>query len=118
MSAVDNPFEHAHVFAESGPDESTVRVFAEPVHMEYRRGFSQPALHFKPMTQVVAHVVPAKREHGHGVAAHFTRGSRRGGRSFRAHGCSDVNAGTPVEGLIYQRHGSCPPAAEYNGAQR
>src|ERR1700721_1771485 len=55
--AVDNPFENAHVFPESGPDELAVRVFAEPVHMEYARGFGQAALHLEPMAEIVAHVI-------------------------------------------------------------
>jgi len=35
-------FEDAHIFPESGPDELAVGVFAEPVHMEYARGFDRP----------------------------------------------------------------------------
>src|ERR1700680_1629319 len=31
VDAIHDPFEHAHIFAESGPDEFAVRVLAEPV---------------------------------------------------------------------------------------
>src|SRR6266496_552020 len=33
----DNPFEHAHVFAETGPQEISLHAFAEPIYMKNER---------------------------------------------------------------------------------
>jgi hypothetical protein len=41
--AVDDPLQHAHVLAESGPDELAVGVLAEPVHVENARRLAQRA---------------------------------------------------------------------------
>ena len=37
IAAVDDPLEHAHVFAEAGPEELARRVLAEPVDVENAR---------------------------------------------------------------------------------
>jgi len=97
--AVYDPLEDAHVFAEAGPEELAVFVLAEPVDVEDARGCGEIALHAEPVTEVVAHVVTAEGEHGHGVAADFAKGAAGGCGGFRAHGGADVDAAGPVEGL-------------------
>ena len=39
--------------------------------MKDTRGFCERALHADPVTEVIAHVIAAEREHGHRIAAHF-----------------------------------------------
>ena len=46
-------------------------ILAEPVDVEDARSDGEAALHLDPVTEVVAHVVAAEGEHGHGVAADF-----------------------------------------------
>ena len=103
--AVDDPLEDAHVFAVAGPEEFAVLVFAEPVDVEDARRGGEGALHLEPVTEVVAHVVAAEGEHGHGVAADFADGAAGGGGGFGAHGGAGVDAAGPVEGLVDERHG-------------
>jgi hypothetical protein len=63
------------------------------------------ALHLDPVAEVVAHVVAAEGQHGHGVAADLADGSGGGGGGLGAHGGAGVDAGAPVEGLVDERHG-------------
>ena len=69
----------------------------------------------EPVPEVVAHVVAAEGQHGHGVAADLADGAAGGGGGFRAHGGADVDAGGPVEGLVDERHGGGAAAAEDEG---
>src|SRR4051812_27528855 len=57
LNALDDPAQYAHVFAEAGPEELAVLVFAKPVDLEDARSGVEAALHFDPMAEVVAHVV-------------------------------------------------------------
>src|SRR5690606_37278013 len=82
------------------------------------RGLGEVALHLDPVAEVVAHVVAAEGEHGHGVAADFADGAGSGGGHFRAHRRADVNAAGPVEGLVNERGGAGAAAAEDDGADR
>ena len=61
------------------------------------------ALHLEPVTEVVAHVVAAEGQHGHGIAADLADSAGCGRGGFRAHGGADVDAGCPVEGLVDER---------------
>src|SRR5665213_2144404 len=81
MCTIDNPLEHAHVLAATGPEKLPVLIFAEPVYMEDARRGTQRALHFDPVPEVVAHVITAKRQHGHRIAPDFANraGSSRCG---------------------------------------
>src|SRR5690606_31463423 len=56
---VDDPFQDAHVVGIARPEEATLFVLAEPVHMEDARRLAERALHLDPVTEVVAHVIPA-----------------------------------------------------------
>lgn len=115
FAAFDDPFEDAHVFGESGPEEVSFVVEAEPVDVEEAwEGFDLFS-HIDPVAEVVAHVVSAEGEHSHWVAADLSgcAGGRGGG--LGAHGGADVNAVLPVEGLVDERHGGLPAAAEDDG---
>src|ERR1051326_8693259 len=90
VSAIDDPLQNAHVFAEAWPHEFTVSVLAEPVHMEDPRRFGQAALHLDPVTEVIAHVIAAERQHRHGIAANLADGANNGRSGFRTHGGARV----------------------------
>src|SRR5579883_604747 len=94
--AVYDPFQHAHVLTEAGPHKLSVGVLAEPVYMEDARSFAQIALHLNPMTEVIAHVIAAKRQHGHGIAADIAGCAGRSRRRLRAHRGADVYARAPI----------------------
>ncbi len=83
--------------------------------MEDARGDGEGALHLDPVAEVVAHVIAAEGQHGHGIAAHFADCAGGGGGGLRAHGGADVDAGGPVEGLIDERDGGGAAAAEDDG---
>src|SRR5690606_16265037 len=63
--ATDDPVDDARVVAEAGPQEAAVLAATEPVHLEDARSTieTQLAAHLQPVTEVVAHVVAAEREH-------------------------------------------------------
>ena len=103
---VDDPLEDAHVFAVAGPEEAAVGGFAEPVDVEDAGRGREVALHLQPVTEVVAHVVAAEGQHGHGVTADLTDGAACCCGGFGAHGGADVDACRPVEGLVDQRQSS------------
>src|SRR5713101_7540041 len=67
---LDDPLEDSHVLAVPGPEESPVAVAAEPVHAEDLRRIGQPRPEVEPVSEVVGHVVAAKRNHGHGIPPH------------------------------------------------
>src|SRR5258708_27645260 len=69
MDAVYDPFEHAEILAEAGPEKFSVSIFTEPVYVEDARSHAERALHFDPVAEVIAHVISAEGKHGHGVAA-------------------------------------------------
>jgi hypothetical protein len=77
--AVDDPGEDADILAVAGPDEFALLVFAESVDVEDARRDGERALHPDPVTEVVAHVISAEGEHGHGVAADFAERTSGGG---------------------------------------
>ena len=98
--AVADPFQHAHVFGKTRPDKFSILVFAKPVHMENTRGLAEIALHVHPVAEVITHVVTAKRQHRHRIAAHLADCARSGGGHLRTHRCANVNTTRPVERLI------------------
>ena len=112
VHAIHDPLEHAHVLAEARPQEFAVVALAEPVDVEDARRRAQSALHLEPVTEVVAHMVAAERQHGHGIAAHDAHRAGGRGRGLRTHGGAHVDAGAPVEGLVDERHGGRAASAE------
>jgi hypothetical protein len=105
LAALDDPAQDAHVLAEPRPDELAVRVAPEPVHAEDLGLLLDRAAHPEPVPEVVAHVVAAKREHRHGIAAHDAdlAGDRR--RGLGAQRGRHVDAFLPTRRLDHQRHG-------------
>ena len=101
IAAFHDPVDDAHVFAESGPEEFSVLVLAEPVHMEEARQVGEVAAHLEPVTEVLAHVVAAEWQHRHRIAADLADLAEGGGGGFRSHRRAEVHAMTPVEGLKY-----------------
>src|SRR5262249_25845381 len=79
VHTIDNPLEDAHVFPETRPQESALRLLAEPVHMKDARGRNKTALHLDPMPEVAPHVISAEWHHRHRIAWHF-RAFPSGGR--------------------------------------
>src|SRR5688572_6243446 len=67
LAAPRDPLQHAHVFAEAGPDEAPLAVAAEPVHPKNLRRLLERSADLQPVTKVVAHVVAAKGEHRHRI---------------------------------------------------
>lgn len=114
----DDPLEHAQVFAEAGPEEIPVLVLAKPVHVEDARQFGDAPLHADPMAEIVAHVVAAEGQHGHGVPADLAHRTGGGGGHLAAHGRAGIHTADPVEGLVDQRHGGRAPAAEDDRGDR
>ena len=104
LAALDDPLEHAHVVAESGPEEFPLGALAEPVHVEDARHVLHEAPHLQPVGEVVAHVVAAEGEHRHRVAAHLADRAGRGRRHLGADGRAEVDTVDPVEGLEDERH--------------
>src|SRR5690348_10245272 len=68
MDAIDHPLEDARVLAVARPEEAPFRVAPEPVHAEDLGRMDEARAHGEPMGEVVAHVVAAERDHGHGIA--------------------------------------------------
>lgn len=68
VDALHHPVQHATVFAESWPQELSVLVLTEPVHVEDLGEFILGVLaEGEPMVQVFAEVVAEERAHGEGV---------------------------------------------------
>ena len=118
MDAVDDPLQHAEVFAVAGPEELAVFVAAEPIDVEDPRRILQAAAEVEPMAEVVAHVVAAERQHGERIAADLAELAEGGGGHFGTHRGGRVNAEGPVESLRHQRHRGAAATAEDEGFDR
>ena len=70
------------------------------------------------MVEVIAHIVATKGEHGHGIAAHESHGSRGGGGHLASHGCPEVDAMNPVKALEDKGHSGGATASENDRADR
>src|SRR5581483_3882777 len=116
MYAVNDPLQNSHVLAETGPDKMSVRILAEPIHVKNARRETERALHREPMPEVIAHVITAKRQHRHRIAAHPADGSRSSSSGFRSHGCSYIDAGAPIECLVDERYSIRTAAAKNESA--
>src|ERR1700686_2378374 len=86
VAAIEDPFQDAAGFAVSRPQELSF-FLAEPVHVkQFRqlRCFGERA-YLEPVFEIVAHVVAAKRKHGHGIATQLSHFSSNGGSGLAAH---------------------------------
>ena len=72
FTAIDDPFEHAHVLAEARPEKFSIRAFAEPIHVEDERRIRETFSDTDPMPEIIADIVSAERQHRHRIAANFS----------------------------------------------
>src|SRR5258708_3157911 len=79
VDAVHDPAQNTKVLAEAGPQELSLVVLAEPVHIEHPRCYGQRSLHSDPGTEIVAHMVAKEWQHRHGVAADLANRPGSGG---------------------------------------
>ena len=86
--------------------------------MKDARRIGEIAANAQPVIEVVAHVVPAEREHGHRVAPHLADLAGGGGGRFGAHRRAEIDAVNPVEGLEDERHRRRAAPAEDDRADR
>src|SRR5580658_1740793 len=83
--AIHDPFQNTNVLAEARPQKLALSIFPEPVDVEDPWSNAQCALHFNPVSEVVAHVITAKGKHRHWITAYFSDCARRRRCSFRTH---------------------------------
>src|SRR5271156_5143298 len=112
---IDDPLENTHVLAISRPQKLPIRPLPEPVHMKHPRRSRQVPLHLQPMPEVVAHVVPAERQHSHRITPYLANRRSRSRRSLRAHRCPNIDPRRPIERLINKRHCRRPPPTKDEG---
>src|SRR5947207_14656149 len=86
FATVDDPLEHAHVVAKTGPEKSSALAFAEPVHVKNQRRFGQTFPNCEPVAEIIADVVTAERQHRHWVVADLTNCAGRSRSRLRGHG--------------------------------
>src|SRR5215472_1846344 len=82
LAAVDDPFEHAHVFTETGPEEFSVSAFAKPIHIKDQWRVAESLTDFEPVLEIIPDIVSAEWQHRHWVAAHSPYGTRGGCGGF------------------------------------
>src|SRR4029077_1101109 len=68
LAPVDDPFEHAHVFTETGPEEFSVCTFAKPIHVKNQRRIGELLCNIEPVLKIIPDVVSAEGQHRHWVA--------------------------------------------------
>src|SRR5262249_55987458 len=114
IATIEDPLQNATVFAIAWPQVSAIFILTKPVHIEDSRqlGCFRLLPDFQPVRKVVSHVISAKREHGHGIAAKLSYLSGGSGGRLTAGGCAQERTMLPVEGLRDQRNHSCPPTTE------
>src|SRR5678816_887434 len=118
VAAIDDPFQHPHVFTEAWPKKSSVRSFAKPIHVENEGWFWQPAANFKPVLKVITHAVSTKRQHRHRITSYLAHRAGRGRSRLGRHGCANVNTVSPIEGAEHQRHRVATTSSENYGTDR
>ena len=118
-AAADDPGKDAEVFAEAGPVKLAIAVLAEPIDVKNARLFrAEFFAHFKPVAEVIAHVVAAKGQHSHGVTAEGADFSFGCGGLFGGEGGADECAVIPIAGLEDKRDVVHAASAENDGLDR
>src|SRR2546423_14903159 len=112
LAAVDDPFEHAHVFTETGPEEFSVSAFAKPIHIKDQRRVAESFTNVEPVLEIIPDVVSAEGQHRHWIAPHSPYGPRSGCGGFRRPPRAQIYAVTPIERLVNQRHRIAAAATE------
>src|SRR5262249_28319724 len=118
LTPVDDPFQHTHVLAITGPEELALLVSAKPVYAKDTRRVREAAAGFQPVLEIVAHVIAAKRQHGEWIAAHLADFARGRSSGLRSHGRGAIYAIGPVGRLVYQWNSIAAPAAKDEGRDR
>src|SRR5256885_15635768 len=98
FAAINNPFEHAHVFAETRPEKLALHPFAKPVHVENERRTREAFSYIEPVLEILANIVSAKRQHRHRIASHLTNCAGGSGGCFFNHGCGPIKTPDPNPG--------------------
>src|SRR5947199_5697509 len=112
-AALDDPFKHAHILAKPGPHEFAIFIDAKPVHVEDARRMLHFVAHGKPVSKVVADVIPAERKHRERIAANFAHLSSRRRSRFGPHRCGFVHAIFPAGGFHDEWDSITAPSTEY-----
>src|ERR1700735_4705577 len=117
VAALKDTFQYAAVFAVPRPKEFAILVLAKPVDVENLRELRSAgaSAHPEPVRKVVAHVVAAKCEHGHGIAAKLSHFSRNGGGGLAAYCCTQKSTVLPIESFCDEGDNSGAPSAEQDG---
>src|SRR4030095_4376585 len=92
---VENPFEHTHVFAETGPEKVAVSVFSKPIHVKNCWRLPEALRHPKPISEIIAQMIAAERQHGHWIAPHLAGPSSSRSRPFTRHSRPEIDAISP-----------------------
>src|SRR5215471_16566535 len=117
-AAIDNPFEYTHVLAKAWPDELTLLIGAEPIHVEHARRIGEVFADGEPVSKIVADVIATEWQHSERIAPYFTHLAGRSGGLLRAHRCSLVDAVLPARRLDHQGNGIAPPCSEDESGDR
>src|SRR5207245_6770832 len=114
VTALEDPLQHAAIFAVPRPQELVIFVLPEPVDIVNLRqlGWIGMPADLEPVRKVITHVVTAEGEHGHGIATELADFARRRGRGLAAGGRAEESAVLPVESFDDQRDNAPAPAAE------
>src|SRR5215471_14020711 len=68
FAPVNDPFEHAHVFTETWPEEFSVCALAKPVHIKNQGRIGELFSDIEPVPEISPDVVSAERQHCHRIA--------------------------------------------------
>src|SRR5436190_8363570 len=90
FTALENPFQNAHVVPETRPEKFAISVFTEPIHVKDQRRPGESLTHLEPMREIIANVVAAERQHRHGIAPHLPDCACCGGGRLRSHCRADI----------------------------
>ena len=96
-------------------------VLAEPVHVEQLRQLARVGgdlADLQPVAEVVAHVVPAERQHRERVVPQLAHRALGRGGLLRGDVRAEEHPVIPAERLDHQRHRRRPPAAEQDRRDR
>ena len=120
LDAIDDPLQHAAVFAKARPDELAPLVLAEPVDEVDARQLGRIAVaaDLQPVRIVVAHVVAAEGQHRERVAAQLAHLVLRRRRAFGGDVGGEEHPVLPVKRFGHQRHRRRAAPAEQDGRDR
>src|SRR6202051_3273140 len=118
VAALENPFQHAAVFAITRPQKFfLIFILAKPIYIKQLRKFRSATLrpHFDPVRQVIAHVVATERKHCHRVAAELPHFSGDGSSGLTAHRRPQKRSMLPVKSFSDEGDNSRASSPEQDG---